>query len=446
MIKITEQALRDGNQSLVASRMTTEDMLPITSQMDRVGFFSLEVWSGSVFECCMRFLNEDPWERLRKLKEKMPRTPLKVLTRAQNLFGFRIFPDDVVYEFTKYSVKNGCNVFSIFDSLNDMRNMEVPIKAVKKEGAIAEACVLYAINPIYTLEKFAEIGKTLESFGSDVFSIHDSSGILSPSVAFDLVKRLKKELKIPVCLHFHCTTGMAMMSYSEGIKAGADIVDTSISPLSGGVSLPPTEGVIAGLMGTEYDTGFDLKLLNEIKGYFSKLWDRYSSYYNRVLFELDMGAFLHQLPSGMLSHLIFQLKQQNAVNKYEDVLKEVPVVLKEFGYPPLATPSSQIVAAQAAMNVITGKRYQVIPTEVRNYIKGMYGKPPGEISEEIKEKALGKNWKKEIIDCRPADLLENEFAKAEEKARCLGIGSKPEDILTYIFYPKIAQEFLTKRR
>lgn len=199
-------------------------------------------------------------------------------------------------------------------------------------------------------------------------------------------------------------------------------------------------------MGTEYDTGFDLKLLNEIKGYFSKLWDRYSSYYNRVLFELDMGAFLHQLPSGMLSHLIFQLKQQNAVNKYEDVLKEVPVVLKEFGYPPLATPSSQIVAAQAAMNVITGKRYQVIPTEVRNYIKGMYGKPPGEISEEIKEKALGKNWKKEIIDCRPADLLENEFAKAEEKARCLGIGSKPEDILTYIFYPKIAQEFLTKRR
>jgi pyruvate carboxylase subunit B len=445
MVRITEQALRDGNQSMVASRITIEDILPITRKMDDVGFYSLEVWSGSLFECCMRYLNEDPWERLTKIKDQMPNTPLKILTRAQSLFGFRIFPDDVVYEFTKYAVKNGCNVFSIFDALNDVRNMEVPVKAVKKEGGIAESCVLYAINPIYTLEKFVEIGKALEGFGSDVFSIHDSSGILAPKIAYDLVQRLKEELKIPICLHCHCTTGMALMSYSEGCRAGADILDTSISPLSGGASLPPTEAVHAAFMETEYDTGYDLRLLNEIKEYFSKLWGNYSSFYDRVLFELDLGAFLHQLPSGMLSHLIFQLKELKAVDKYEDVLKEVPLVLEDLGYPPLATPSSQIVAVQAAMNVITGKRYQVIPTEVKNFIRGMYGKPPGEISEEVKEKALGKNWKDEVIDCRPADLLENEYAKAEEEARDLGIVSRPEDVITYIFYPKVAKEFLSRR-
>jgi len=254
--------------------MTMDDMLPVAPLLDRLGFFSLEVWSGSIFECCMRFLKEDPWERLAKLKEKLPRTPLKVLTRAQNLFGFRIFPDDVVYTFTKHAVRNGCDVFSIFDALNDMRNMEVPIKAVKREGAIAEACVLYAVNPIYTVDKFVEIGKTLEGFGCDIFSIHDSSGILAPSVAFDLVQRLKKALNIRVCLHFHCTTGMAMMSYWEGCRAGADIIDTSISPLSGGASLPPTEGMVAGFIGTAHDPKFDMTLLNDVKEYFSKLWEK----------------------------------------------------------------------------------------------------------------------------------------------------------------------------
>lgn len=446
MIKITEQAFRDGNQSLVTSRVTTEDMLPIASKLDRVGFFSLEVWSGSIFECCMRFLNEDPWERLKKLKEQIPNTPLKTLTRAQNLLGFRIFSDDTVYEFVKCAVKNGCDDFSIFDSLNDTRNMEVPIKAVKKEGARAEACVLYAISPVYTLEKFVQIGKELEGFGSDVFSIHDNAGIISPQAASELVKGLKRKLKIPVSLHFHCATGMAEMGYLEGCKAGANILDTCISPLSRGASLPPTEAIVAALMETEYDTGYDLKLLNEIKGYFSNLWNKYSSYYNRVLFEIDTGAFLHQLPSGMLSHLIFQLNQLKAIDKYESVLREVPLVLQELGYPPLATPSSQIVAAQAAMNVITGQRYKVISNEVKNYVKGMYGKPPGEISEEIKEKVLGKNWKGEIIDCRPADLLKNEFSKAEEEAKGLGIVLKPEDVLTYIFYPKLAKEFLSRRQ
>jgi pyruvate/oxaloacetate carboxyltransferase len=446
VIGINEEVLRDGNQSLVASRISVEDMLPIADRLDKVGFYSIEVWSGSIFECCIRFLNENPWERLIKLKEKMPDTPLKVITRGQNLFGFRMFPDDVVYEFTKHAVKNGCNIFTIFDSLNDIRNMEIPIKAVKKENAVAESCVLYAINPIYTIEKFVQIGKALESFGSDIFSIHDMSGILSPSTASTLVQQLKRELTIPISLHFHCTTGMAMMSYLEGCRAGADLLDTVISPLSGGVSLPPTEAVVAGFMGTEYNTGLDLKLLEEIKQYFSRLWDKYSSFYNRMLFEIDMGSFLHQLPSGMLSHLISQLKHQNAIDKYEDVLKEVPSVLEDFGYPPLATPSSQIVATQAAMNVITGKRYQIIPKEVKAYVRGMYGKPPGEISEEVKEKALGKNWKDEIIDCRPADLLGDEFEIAAERAKEIGIASKPEDVITYITHPNIAKEFLKRRK
>jgi len=445
MTRITEQAFRDGNQSLVASRIGIDDMLPIANRLDQVGFFSLEVWSGSLFECCLRFLNEDPWERLKKLKEHIPNTPLQTLLRAQNLLGFRIFSDGTVYQFIKYAVRNGSHIFSIFDSLNDTRNMEVPIKAVKKEGAIAESCITYAENPAYTPEKWVQIARELESFGSDFFSIHDNAGILSPRAAFELVTTLKKELTIPVILHCHCSTGMSMLSYWEGCRAGAYILETSISPLSGGASLPATEAVVAAFRDTDYDTGLDLKLLNDLKEYFSKLWEKYLSHYNRILLELDLGSFLHQLPSGMLSHLIFQLKQAKASHRYEEVLREVPFVLRDFGYPPLATPSSQIVASQAVMNVLTGERYKYTSTETKNFIRGMYGQPPGEISEEIKEKVLGKNWQEKIIHCRPADLLKDEFAKAEEEAKALGIVSKPEDVLTYIFYPKLAQEFLSRR-
>jgi pyruvate/oxaloacetate carboxyltransferase len=444
MVRITEQVLRDGNQSLVTSRITTEDILPIADKLDRVRFFSLEVWSGSIFECCMRFLNEDPWERLRKIKDRTPNTPLKTLMRAQNLLGFRIFSDETVHQFVRYAVRNGCEVFSIFDSLNDTRNMLVPIQAVKKEGALVEACILYAISPVYAIDKFVQIGKELEGYGSDIFSIHDNAGILSPEVSFELVARLKRELKIPISLHFHCATGMASMSYLEGCKAGADILDTCISPLSGGTSLPPTEAMVAALMGTEHNTGYDLETLSEIKEYFSKLWNKYGAYYNRALFEIDMRAFSHQLPSGMLSHLIFQLNQLGAISKYQDVLREVPRVLEELGYPPLATPSSQIIAGQAAMNVITGKRYHIIPTEVKNYVRGMYGNPPGEISDEVKERVLGKHWREKMIQCRPAELVQDEYIKAEEETKRLGIAKKPEDVITYIFYPKLAMEFLSR--
>jgi pyruvate carboxylase subunit B len=313
---------------------------------------------------------------------------------------------------------------------------------VKKVGAVSEACITYAESPVYNIEKWVEIAKKLESFGSDYFSVHDNAGILSPQGASELVGALKKALKIPIVLHCHCPIGMAMLSYWEGCRAGVDILETSISPLAGGASLPATEAMVAAFRGTRYDTGLDLKLLNEIKEYFSKLWDKYSSHYNRTLFELDLGSFIHQLPSGMLSHLIFQLKQLKAGERYQEVLREVPVVLKDFGYPPLATPSSQIVATQAAMNVITGGRYKYVSKETKNYVCGMYGRPPGEISEEIKEKVLGKNWQEKIIQGRPADLLQDEFPKAEEEARRLGIVSKPEDILTYIFYPRLATEFL----
>lgn len=446
MTKITEQVFRDGNQSLVASRITLEDMLPIAPKLDEAGFFSLEVWSGSLFECCMRFLNEDPWERLRKIKDRIPNTPLQTLLRAQNLLGFRIFSDDTVYQFVKYAVRNGCSIFSIFDSLNDTRNMEIPIKAVKKAGAISEACITYAESPVYNIEKWGQIARELQNFGCDYFSIHDNAGILSPQGASELVDALKKAVKIPIVLHCHCPTGMAMLTYWEGCRAGVDILETSISPLAGGASLPATEAVVAAFRGTGFNTGLDLKLLNEIKEYFSKLWNKYSSYYNRTLFELDLGSFLHQLPSGMLSHLIFQLNQLKAGEKYEEVLREVPVVLQDLGYPPLATPSSQIVATQAAMNVITGGRYKYVSTETKNYVRGMYGRPPGEISEEIKEKVLGKNWPEKMIQCRPADLLHDEFSRGEDEARRLGIVSKPEDIITYIFYPQLAKEFLSGRR
>jgi pyruvate carboxylase subunit B len=446
MTKITEQAFRDGNQSLVASRIKLEDLLPIAPKLDQAGFFSLEVWSGSLFECCMRFLNEDPWERLQKIKDRIPNTPLQTLLRAQSLLGFRIFSDETVDQFVKYAVKNGCQIFSIFDSLNDTRNMEVPIKAVKKMGAVSEACMTYAESPVYNIEKWVQIAKEVEGFGSDYFSVHDNAGILSPQGASELVGALKKAVKIPIVLHCHCPIGMAMLSYWEGCRAGADILETSISPLAGGASLPATEAMVAALRGTGYDTGLDLKLLNEIREYFSSLWNKYASHYNRTLFELDLGSFLHQLPSGMLSHLIFQLNEMKAGDRYEEVLREVPVVLKDLGYPPLATPSSQIVATQAAMNVITGGRYKQVSTETKNYVRGMYGRPPGEISEEIKEKVLGKNWPEKIIQCRPADLLQDEFPKAAEEAKGLGIVSKPEDILTYIFYPRLAKEFLSGRR
>jgi pyruvate/oxaloacetate carboxyltransferase len=446
MIKITEQALRDGNQSLVASRIILEDILAIAPKLDQVGFFSLEVWSGSLFECCMRFLNEDPWERLKKIKDRIPNTPLQTLLRAQNLLGFRIFSDETVYKFVKYAVKNGCQIFNIFDSLNDTRNMEVPIKAVKKEGGIAEASITYAENHVYNIDKWVQIARELEGFGSDYFSVHDSAGILNPQGAYELVAALKKALKIPIILHCHCSSGMAMLSYWEGCRAGADILETSISPLAGGASLPATEAMIAALRGSPYETELDLKLLNEIKGYFSKLWDKYSSQYNRTLFEMDLGSFLHQLPSGMLSHLIFQLNQMKVGERYQEILGEVPVVIRDLGYPPLATPSSQIIASQAAMNVITGERYKYVSTETKNYVRGMYGRPPGEISEEIKEKVLGKNWREQVIQCRPAALLHNEYPQAEEEAKKLGIVSKPEDILTYLFYPQLAKEFLTATR
>jgi pyruvate carboxylase subunit B len=446
MTRITEQALRDGNQALVANRIALEDLLPVANCLDQVGFFSIEVWSGSLFECCMRFLKEDPWERLQRLKEKIPHTPLQTLLRSQNLLGFRIFADDTVYQFVKYAAKNGVHVFSIFDSLNDLRNMKVPIKAVKKEGGIAEGCITYAESPVYTPAKWVQIGKELEGFGSDYFSIHDNAGILSPAAAAELITALKKALRIPIILHCHCPTGMSMLSYWEGCRAGAEILETAISPLSGGASLPSTEAIVAAFRDTAYDTGLDLKLLNKLKEYFSRLWEKYVSYYKRVLFEMDMGTFFHQLPSGMLSHLMLQLNQLKAGEKYEAVLKEVPTVLKDFGYPPLATPSSQIVASQAAINVITGERYKHVSTETKNYVRGMYGRPPGEISEEIKEKVLGKNWAEKIIHCRPADLVQDEFSRAEEEAIGLGIVSKPEDVLTYLFYPKLAQEFLSQRK
>lgn len=445
MVKLTEQALRDGNQSLLASRMKTEDMLPIAGKIDEIGFFSVEVWSRYIFDCCLRNLNEDPWERLRKLKELMPHTMLKTLIRGQSIFGYQVFPDDIVRTFIKYAVKNGCGGFTIFDSLGDSRNMKVPIEAAREEGAYVEAVIDYVVSPFHTLETYIEKAKELERLGSNAIAIHDSSGIMLPSNAKRLVSSLKEELKIPITLHGHLNTGLATICYMEACEGGVDILDTAFSPMSGGVSIPPTEPVAAALKDSPYETGYDLKLLNDCRDYFSKLWDKYVSARSWKLQEIDMGAILHQLPGGMMSFLISYLKEQNASDRFNDVLEEVARIRKDFGYPPLVTPSSQIVASQAVLNVMSGERYKVIAKESKDYVKGMYGKPPGEISKDVKEKILGKNWKEQVVSCRPADLLPNRLNEVTKEAEALGIVSKPEDVVTYALYPDLVKKMANDR-
>jgi len=439
MVQLTEQVFRDGNQSLLASRMKIDDMLPIAGKIDQVGFFSVEVWSGSIFDCCMRHLNEDPWERLKKLKENMPNSKLTTLMRGQSIFGYQIFPDDIVQTFIKYAVKDGCSGFTIFDSLGDTRNMRVPLEAAKKEGAFVEAVIDYVVSPFHTLERFVEKAKELKRLGSDSIAIHDSSGIMPPSHANALINKLKEEVKIPIVLHGHCNTGLAMLCYMEACKAGVDVLDTVISPMSGGASLPPTEPMVFALKDTPYDTGYDLKLLNQCREYFTKLWDKYTNLRSWKLLEIDMNAILHQLPGGMISFLISYLKEQNALDRFNEVLKDVARVREEFGYPPLVTPSSQIVAAQAVANVLSSERYKVVSKESKDYIKGMYGKPPGEIPDDIKEKILGRNWKDQMISCRPADLMPNRLNEIKQEAEALGIVSKPEDVITYALYPELAK-------
>jgi pyruvate carboxylase subunit B len=419
--------------------MRTRDMLPIAEKMDDVGFFSLEVWGGATFDSSIRYLNEDPWDRLRALKKVIKKTPLQMLLRGQNLVGYRHYSDDIVVKFVEYAAKSGIDIFRIFDAVNDIRNMEVSIKTAKRVGAHVQGTVCYTISPVHTIPLYVKLAKELEEMGCDSLCIKDMAGLISPQNAFDLVRALKEEISIPIDLHSHCTSGMAPMSYLYACQAGIDVLDTAFSPFAWGTSQPPTETMVAALRGTPYETGLDLILLTEIKKYFEDIKEKYRGILDPISERIDTNVLKYQIPGGMLSNLVSQLKEQNALDKYEAVLAEMPRVREELGYPPLVTPTSQIVGTQAVLNVLMGERYKVIPKEVKDYVKGLYGRTPAPVSKEIVQKVLG-NEKQ--ITCRPADLLAPELDKVTKEANALGIVKKPEDILTYALYPAIAPKFL----
>ncbi len=438
-VKLTDTAFRDAHQSLLATRMRTRDMLPIAEAMDEIGFFSLEMWGGATFDTCIRYLNEDPWERLRALKKAMPKTPMQMLLRGQNLVGYRHYSDDVVEKFVEKASVNGVDIFRIFDAVNDIRNMEKSIEVAKRMGAHVQGSISYTISPVHTIEQFTDFASKLAGLGSDSICIKDMAGLITPENAYNLITAIKKEVNLPVDLHTHCTSGMAQMSYFRACQAGVDILDTAISPLSGGTSQPSTESVVAALQGTFYDTGLDLGALTEIKRYFEKVMEIYSSVFNPISARVDTNVLAYQVPGGMLSNLVSQLIEQKALDKYEDVLAEIPKVRKDLGYPPLVTPTSQIVGTQAVLNVITGDRYKMVPKEVKDYVKGLYGKSPGMIDPKVRLKVL---CDEEPITVRPADLLKPEYEKAKKELDALGIAKKEEDYLTYALYPQVAVKFL----
>jgi pyruvate carboxylase subunit B len=438
-VKITETVLRDAHQSLLATRMRTRDMLEVVEQLDQIGYFSLEMWGGATFDSCIRYLNEDPWQRLRDIKKRMDNTNAQMLLRGQNLVGYRHYSDDVVEKFVTKSFENGIDIFRIFDAVNDIRNMELSIKVAKGLGAHVQGTVCYTISPVHTVEKYVELAKQLYELDCDSLCIKDMGGLLSPSEATSIISAIKKEISIPISLHCHCTSGMAPMSYMAACGAGVDVLDTALSPLSWGTSQPPTESVVAALKGTPYDTGLDLGAFEKVVDYFKGLKEKYRGILDPISEQIDTNVLIYQIPGGMLSNLVSQLKEQNALDKYADVLEEMPKVRAELGYPPLVTPTSQIVGTQAVLNVLMGERYKVIPKEVKDYVRGLYGRPPTPLSPEIIGKIIGDE---EPIHCRPADLLKPEYEKRKKEAEEMGIAKSEEDILTYILYPAIAPRFL----
>ena len=438
-LKITELVLRDAHQSLLATRMRTEDMLPIAEKLDKVGFFSLEMWGGATFDTCIRFLNEDPWERSRALKKKMPNTPFQMLLRGQNAVGYRHYADDIVERFVKQSVEVGINIFRIFDALNDFRNIETAVKTVKKCGETVEGCISYTVSPVHNIELYLEMGKRLEDMGSDILCIKDMAGLLTPGVTKTLITELKKNIKLPIHLHTHATTGLVGMNMQCAVEAGVDMVDTAISSLSMGTSHYATECMVAALKGTSRDTGLDLNLLEEINDYFSEVKKNYTEFESDFK-GVDINILKSQIPGGMISNMENQLREQNSLDRLEDVLKEVPRVRKDMGYPPLVTPTSQIVGSQATLNVLTGERYKVITKETRQCVLGNYGKLPAAIDEELMSK-VSEDGK--VTDCRPADLLDPEWDTVCEE---LGDAyTSEEDRLTYALFPKVALQFFETR-
>ena len=441
---ITDTILRDAHQSQAATRMRIEDMLPALEKLDKIGYWSVECWGGATFDSCMRFLNEDPWERLRTIKKHMPNTKLQMLLRGQNLLGYKHYADDVVEAFVAKSIENGIDVIRIFDALNDVRNIEAAIKATKKYGGICEAALSYTVSPVHNEEYFVDLAKQLERMGADVICIKDMANLLLPYDAYSLVKKLKENVKCPIHLHTHNTTGTGDMTYLKAAEAGVDIVDCALSPFANGTANPSTESLVATLQGTERDTGLDLNALGEVAAHFRTVADRMKAegILDPKVLNVDTKTLVYQVPGGMLSNLLSQLKQANAEDKYYEVLAEVPRVREDFGYPPLVTPTSQIVGTQAVLNVLSGERYKMVTKESKGLLRGEYGKLPAPVNEEVRKKAIGDD---KVITCRPADLLEPELKSYAEEMKAKGIGKCAEDVLSYALFPQVAEKFFAVR-
>lgn len=444
-IKITDLVLRDAHQSLLATRMLTSDMLLVADKLNKVGFWSLETWGGATFDSCIRFLNEDPWQRIRQLKKAMPNTQMQMLLRGQNLLGYRNYADDVVDKFVERSAINGVDVFRIFDALNDPRNIDRSLKAVKKAKKHAQATISYATTPYHTIEKYVELAKEFEKMGADSICIKDMAGLLKPYDAYDLVKALKNSVSVPISVHSHATTGMSVATLIKAVEAGVDMIDTTISSMAMGTSHSPTETIVEILANTEWDSGLDIKLLVEIAAYFKELRKKYKKFESSFL-GADTRILVAQVPGGMLSNLESQLKEQNALDKLDDVLKEIPIVQKDFGYIPLVTPTSQIVGTQAVFNVLFG-RYERLTGESKDLLVGKYGKTPAPVNEELQKKALKELNLEKAITNRPADNIPNELDKIEKelKEKMGGKNMSIEDVLTYALFPQIAVNFFNSR-
>ncbi|MGI6487230.1 MAG: acetyl-CoA carboxylase biotin carboxyl carrier protein [Syntrophomonadaceae bacterium] len=439
-LRITDTSLRDAHQSLWATRMTTEDMIPILEQLDNIGYNSLEVWGGATFDVCLRYLNEDPWERLRIIRQHVKNTRLQMLLRGQSLLGYAHYPDDVVEKFVEKSAEYGIDIFRIFDALNDIRNLEAPINAVKKVGKHVQACVVYTISPVHTMEHFVETARQLKDMGADSICIKDMAGLLAPYQSYELVKLLKENLCLPVQLHTHYIGGLAVGACLKAAEAGVDVVDTASVPMAFGSSQPPVETIVRALQGTEWDTDLNLHGLFEIAEHFEEIRKR-AGYERGVTRITDMKVFEHQVPGGMISNLVSQLEEQQAVHRLGEVLDEIPRVRKDLGYPPLVTPTSQIVGIQAVLNVLMGERYKLCPGEVKDYVRGFYGKSPVPIAPEVREKIIGDE---DVITVRPADLIEPGWERAVQESRELA--QNEEDILSYALFPQVAIKFFEYRK
>ncbi|HHW40714.1 MAG TPA: acetyl-CoA carboxylase biotin carboxyl carrier protein [Syntrophomonadaceae bacterium] len=437
---ITDTTLRDAHQSLWATRMRSEDMVPILQHLDKVGYFSLEMWGGATFDVCIRYLNEDPWDRIRIIKKYVKQTPLQMLLRGQNIVGYTNYPDDVVVAFVDKAAECGIDIFRIFDALNDVRNLEVPVRAVKRTGKHVQACVVYTLSPVHTYEHYLETALRLQDMGADSICIKDMAGMISPYAAYELVSLFKEKLDIPIQLHTHYIGGMAIGACLKAVEAGVDVFDACSGPLAFGSSQPPVETLVRALQGTPWDTGLDLHHLFEISNYWEELRRR-RGFERGVTRINDMKVFDHQVPGGMITNLVIQLEEQKALHRLNEVLEEIPRVREELGYPPLVTPTSQVVGTQAVLNVLLGERYKMVPQEVKDYVRGYYGRPPAPIKEEIKRLIIGDE---EPITCRPADLLECRFEKMKEEIKDLA--ESDEDYITYALFPQIARKFFEYRK